>query len=175
MPLLNDEFIPQREDAMHHANEDDIMRAATLYLIHPINQALCASPALAGMVKCQSEPTTHKTRSHIMFYRNRVAPSGPPRAFAVVEFKRRGVIRHQEFQAADKDITAKTPITYHVQVVYKIMRESASFFCGNSLVLISKPPPMPSGITLDMGHSSIGISLSSLGSNVSILHLIPIP
>src|SRR3569833_219140 len=111
MPLLNDEFIPQREDAMHHANEDHIMRAATLYLIHPINQALCASPALAGMVKCQSEPTTHKTRSHIMFYRIWVARCGPPRGFGVVVFFCRGVFWLLVFVAAVFDFSALSPIT----------------------------------------------------------------
>lgn len=41
---LTNEYVYNFEEAIHHGSEDDVVRAAALYLLHPVNQALCIQP-----------------------------------------------------------------------------------------------------------------------------------
>ncbi|KAL2139939.1 hypothetical protein VTI28DRAFT_4484 [Corynascus sepedonium] len=97
---LTTEFLSEREPATYHGSEGDVVRSSAVHLLHPVNQAL--SLWTGNGVLCQSESSTNKVRSDITYYRG-------DRTFAVVEFKKRGVIKPAEFNGAIQRITAATP------------------------------------------------------------------
>lgn len=126
--LINTEYLSEIESAMDHESEGDVVRSSALYLLHPVNQAL--SLLTHNSVRCRSEAATHKIRSDITYYRAK-------RPFAVVEFKKRGVIRVPEFRAATKTIT---PTTSELDLVMNAsgINRHHSFFGGNSAILIKQ-------------------------------------
>lgn len=90
----NQEFIPGREANINHHNEADIVRTASLYLLHPVGQALWSDPDFNRAFYSRVEDVASDTRADVTFYRN--DPNGP-RSFAVVEFKRRTVVDGHDF------------------------------------------------------------------------------
>ncbi|RYC54060.1 hypothetical protein CHU98_g12149 [Xylaria longipes] len=120
------------ENAMWHLSEGDVVRAAAMYLLHPINQALSAIPDFASSIRCLSEQTTNGVRGDIAFNRLR---SNERRCFAVVEFKKRGIIDDNEFRRAARTIT-RTSVAQHVQDAMN-MRER-TFFQDNSVKLMKQ-------------------------------------
>ncbi|KAI0188890.1 hypothetical protein EV127DRAFT_462073 [Xylaria flabelliformis] len=128
---LENEHISLREDAMYHLNEGDVARAAAMYLLHPINQALSAIPNFAGSIKCLSEQLMNGVRADISFMRYR---GNEQRCFAVVEFKKRGVIDDNEFRQAAR--TLKTPVSHHVKAAMNA--PGGSFFQRNSVKLMKQ-------------------------------------
>lgn len=100
--LNNGAFLPEFEGNIAHNNEADVVRTSALYLIHPVAQALWACPDYYRTFASQSEDTAERTRTDITFYkvvRPTAANSQPQRTgdFAVVEFKRRGWIKGEDF------------------------------------------------------------------------------
>jgi hypothetical protein len=135
---LHNQFICSREECIYHANEGDVVRAAALYLLHPVNQALCAHQILAGTINCQSEYTANRVRSDITYYKTPPASNGTSRAFAVVEFKKRGIIRQQEFQAAQKVLNPGQghDTNYYTQAATN--RDYGTFYTGSSRILMKQ-------------------------------------
>lgn len=95
-------FVPEREDNIFHSNEADVVRSADLYLIHPVMQALAAHPRYHRNVVSRSEDTLKESRTDMTFYQP--VQGGPPRPFAVVEYKKR-----EAFKAAGFNHEAKIP------------------------------------------------------------------
>lgn len=104
--------IYKKEQSIQHRNEADVVRSATLYLIHPVSQALNAHPNVHGAFSSQCEDTSiDGVRTDIAYFK---PTSGPKdRAFALVEFKRRSIIKIREFTRAIKtyEPTAATAAT----------------------------------------------------------------
>ncbi|KAL1863059.1 hypothetical protein Daus18300_008215 [Diaporthe australafricana] len=96
---LNNEFIYNKESAILHRNEADVVRTAALYLIHPVCQALDSFYRYNNTISSQCEDFMQGLRTDISFYRT-VQPAAVQRCFAVVEFKRRTLIRPDAFQKA---------------------------------------------------------------------------
>lgn len=94
--LNNQDFIPEREGNISHKVEADVVRTAGLYLLHPVLQALWACPDYFKCFTSQAEDVKGATRTDITFYKLG-GPNRPLRDFAVVEFKRRGVIDGNAF------------------------------------------------------------------------------
>lgn len=88
------ELIPEREGNINHHNKADIVRTASLYLLHPVGQALWADPDYNRAFFSRVEDIATETRADIAFYRN---DANGPRAFAVVEFKRRTLVDGHDF------------------------------------------------------------------------------
>ncbi|KAI0546720.1 hypothetical protein F4679DRAFT_404219 [Xylaria curta] len=128
---LEGEHISLREDAMYHHNEGDVARAAAMYLLHPINQALSAIPNFGGSIKCLSEQSANGVRCDISFRRYR---GNQQRCFAIVECKKRGVIDDNEFRQAAR--TPKNSVSQHVQAAMDA--PGGSFFQRNSVKLMKQ-------------------------------------
>ena len=95
--FLNDsQYVPQTEENIRHTNEADVVRTATLYLIHPVIQALWSHPYYHAGLLSQSEDTQNGTRTDITLIK--ADRNQNHRSFSVVEFKRRGAIAGQGFQ-----------------------------------------------------------------------------
>ncbi|KAI0468044.1 hypothetical protein F4859DRAFT_223056 [Xylaria cf. heliscus] len=136
---LDSEYMYLRENAMIHANEGDVARAAAMYLIHPINQALSAILPPSGQVKCFSEKA-EKTKGVCCDIGFKKMSNLNPSYFAVVEYKRRGIIKDDEFAAASRTITEPASITKHVEAAYndKKVEFIGTFFKGNSRKLMKR-------------------------------------
>ena len=145
---LNRECIHFREEATYHNSEGDVVRSAAQYLLHPVNQVLSNVNAL---MRCQSELTTNRVRSDITYFRGPVAPQAPAlgnpghagnpnyRAIAVVEFKKRGVIKQAEFTAANRFPAAvPTPVQVATTIAAAQNRPNESYFAGDALTLIKQ-------------------------------------
>ncbi|KAK3983855.1 hypothetical protein QBC44DRAFT_353984 [Cladorrhinum sp. PSN332] len=126
---LTTEFLSEVEPAIYHASEGDVVRSSAIYLLHPVNQAL--SLWTGNGVFCQSEATANGIRGDITYYRG-------TRAFAVVEFKKRGVIKPAEFTAAIKTITAATTEATLVSQANNRANPENTFFDGDSTILIKQ-------------------------------------
>jgi hypothetical protein len=85
-----------------------------------------------GILWCRSETTTSVVRTDITYCRG-------TRAFAIVEFKKRAVIKPAEFQAAVNTITAATPETTLASQAYARKSAHISFFDGDSVILMKQP------------------------------------
>lgn len=101
---LENEGLDRKEAIMYHKCEADVVRSAALYVLHPLNQALAAHPVTTGIITCLAEHSSNGLRADITYFRNPAVPSSgaEKRAFAVVEFKRRGLIDVGEFRTAQK-------------------------------------------------------------------------
>ncbi|KAL2160293.1 hypothetical protein VTH06DRAFT_1466 [Thermothelomyces fergusii] len=126
------EHLPEPERTLYHQNEDDVARSSALYLLHSINQALSLWEDEDEHILCRSEATEDMARNDVTYFRR-----GPGRhiPFAVVEFKKRGVIKPDEFNKAIKDIdnTSISDILVNARE-----KESATFFEGDALVLMKQ-------------------------------------
>ncbi|KAI1365881.1 hypothetical protein F5Y08DRAFT_338283 [Xylaria arbuscula] len=91
---LERQFISNREESIHLLSEGDVTRAAALYLLHPVNQALSA---LRSNISCLSEATDRLIRTDICY-------KGGESTFAVLEIKKRGAIDKEEFGNAKKKV-----------------------------------------------------------------------
>lgn len=124
------------ETTFEHKNEGDVVRAAALYLIHPVNQTLSVHPSIAGTIICQSEFTTQKVRSDMTYWKN---TAGGRKQFAVVEFKKRTSIPAAEFSRAARH-TGATPdqatITQISTLAYK--QPDGTYYSGNSTTLLKQ-------------------------------------
>lgn len=99
-PDLLTERLYNPENAIVHRNEADVVRTAAMYLIHPVCQALHVDPSATGRFASQAEDdSADGLRTDITYYKS--IPGGS-RAFAIVEFKRRTVIREKELNDAIK-------------------------------------------------------------------------
>lgn len=101
---LDKQYLPCREEAMSHVSEGDVVRSASLYLIHPVNQALCAFRETTGGLTCQSEWENEDpnvaNRADITFLLTSQDPRLNRRPFAAIELKHRGFIFPDEFRSA---------------------------------------------------------------------------
>lgn len=105
---FNSERIYNKENAILHRNEADVVRTAALYLIHPVCQALAANPIANGTFASQCEDnSTDGVRTDITF--NKATPNSVNRPFAVVEFKRRTIIKRAEMDAALRNYDPTAP------------------------------------------------------------------
>lgn len=113
--LLNhfiNEFIYNKEISIQHRNEADVVRTAALYLLHPVSQALNAHPSAHGAFSSQCEDTSvDGVRTDIAYFKPTTGTSD--RAFAIIEFKRRTIIKISELNRAIQiyDPTAPTAAT----------------------------------------------------------------
>ncbi|KAL1851002.1 hypothetical protein Daus18300_012736 [Diaporthe australafricana] len=96
--MMEQEHIYHRERASQHFNESDVVRTAAMYLVHPVVAAMDADQTTYGGVLLQSEDSARQVRSDMTFYR--YTYQGRNRRIAVLEFKRRGVIRPNQFADA---------------------------------------------------------------------------
>jgi hypothetical protein len=135
---LNRETVPFREDAAYHNSEGDVVRSAALYLLHPVNQAL--SSAQGVVIRCQSELTANKIRSDITYFRAPTAANPNYKAFAVVEFKKRGVIKDNEFRSTIKYNTVPNPQQLATATAAALNHVSGkeSQFDGDAWILIKQ-------------------------------------
>ncbi|CAP71805.1 uncharacterized protein PODANS_6_7520 [Podospora anserina S mat+] len=135
---LNVETVSLREDAVHHGSEGDVVRSAAMYLLHPINQALSTHPNIA--ITCQSEASTNRIRSDITYYRHPNTANPNFKAFAVVEFKKRGVITATEFAATIRSQTVPTQqvVDNTVAAAMALPHGKQTYFDGDSFVLIKQ-------------------------------------
>ncbi|KAI1420595.1 hypothetical protein F5Y12DRAFT_109952 [Xylaria sp. FL1777] len=131
---LPTEYLSLPEKAMVHMSEADVIRSAAIYLLHPINQVLYT---ISPSTTCLAERASKNVRSDICFIRG----GTQGRIFALVEFKRRGVIRPNEFRRASRQLT-QDPNTQRAQInqcVQAAMNEDQkTFFTGNSFKLIKQ-------------------------------------
>ncbi|KAK4222828.1 hypothetical protein QBC38DRAFT_374331 [Podospora fimiseda] len=104
-PALNRltlQYLAEEDASTYHINEADIVRSAAVHLLHPVNQALwqhtCSDDEKAT-VRCQAESIAEHIRNDIAYFRN---DSHGMRPFAVIEMKRRGIIKKHEFENAAK-------------------------------------------------------------------------
>lgn len=125
------------ELAMYHNSEADVVRAATLYLLHPVNQAFCATRAMRNTIRCLSEAPSGRVRCDIVFRRTSNSPSTRVmRSFALLECKKRGMIDTSEFRRAEQVISEtnkETDITARAENL-----KARSYFSGNALTLIKQ-------------------------------------
>ncbi|KAH6641333.1 hypothetical protein F5144DRAFT_599977 [Chaetomium tenue] len=147
---VNRECIYFNEVGTYHNSEGDVVRSAAEYLLHPVNQVI---GGLGAPIRCQSEATTNRIRSDITYYRGPLAPVAPTpgnpghggnpeyKAIAVVEFKKRGVIKPNEFTTANRFANPATPPTQQ-QLDDAAMaaqnRPNRSYFAGDALILIKQ-------------------------------------
>ncbi|KKY32006.1 hypothetical protein UCDDA912_g08062 [Diaporthe ampelina] len=124
------------ENAFYHQSEGDVVRAAALYLLHPVNQALSAHNMISGTYRCQSEFTKDRIRSDITYYKNIGQPNH--RAFAVVEFKKRCSIVPGEFSRAVKFNQAPNQAQINSTVTLAYQQPDFTFFPGNSKILLKQ-------------------------------------
>lgn len=99
------EHLYMQERATQHRNEADVVRSAAMYLVHPVMAVLDADPITSGAIVLHAEDAsvvnnniTSTVRTDITFYRYN--PVGDDRPICVMEFKRRGVIRPDQFETA---------------------------------------------------------------------------
>ncbi|KAI1428717.1 hypothetical protein F5Y12DRAFT_731497 [Xylaria sp. FL1777] len=128
---LHKDFIYRKEKAITLLSEGDVTRAAALYLLHPVNQVMSA---LQPEILCLSEYPAYQIRSDVVYKLG-------GRIFAIVEFKKRGIILKNEFNAAylelDKDENRRQDqIKRHIASGRR--KPGHSFFAGNSLKLIKQ-------------------------------------
>ncbi|KAH8745180.1 hypothetical protein F5883DRAFT_511031 [Diaporthe sp. PMI_573] len=114
-----------REDAMVHYNESDVVRTAAMYLVHPVVAALNADLHMAGRLLLQSEDILGQVRSDITFYRNDGTPD--PRPIAVLEFKRRGIIRPGQFAAAIPAVVPAPGATLFDYEALKLIKQACAY------------------------------------------------
>lgn len=145
---LENEGLDSKEAIMYHKCEADVVRSAALYILHPLNQALSAHPATTGAITCLAEHSSNGLRADITYFRNPAVPSpgAEKRAFAVVEFKRRGLIDAGEFRTAQKldashsvqDVmnqknnicakaASKTDATFYAKYSCTLMKQAAAY------------------------------------------------
>lgn len=124
------------ETTFEHKNEGDVVRAAALYLIHPVNQTLAVNTSIAGTIVCQSEFTTQKVRSDMTYWKN---TAGGRKQFAVVEFKKRTSIPAAEFARAAKHAgTTPDPATITKIATLAYQQPDGTYFSGNSKMLLKQ-------------------------------------
>lgn len=105
--LANHAYLPEQEDNIIHKNEADVVHSAIHYLIHPVAQALWACPDCFKAFGSHSEGSILRTRTDLSFFetdQSLTAQGLLIRAndFAVVEFKRRGWTKGEEFSHNDR-------------------------------------------------------------------------
>lgn len=94
--LEGEHLVPQREGNIKQVNEADVVRCATLYLVHPVVQAFWAHPKYSKSLLSQSEHTKEWSRTDLTFYKTKQGNTN--RAFLILEYKRRTVIKRAEFE-----------------------------------------------------------------------------
>ncbi|KAI0517555.1 hypothetical protein F5B22DRAFT_603366 [Xylaria bambusicola] len=126
------------EPSMRLACEADVVRAAALYLLHPINQVLSAR--YPNDYRCNSEVAGSGVRGDVSLLK-----LGGRRTFAIVEFKRSGIISPMEFADAQRTLTGNpnthaAEISQHVQNVIAADNGDNRFsaFEGNSFSLMKQ-------------------------------------
>lgn len=132
---IDTERLADTEGAIFHVSEGDVVRASALYLLHPVNQALWACNQVAQTYMCQSEATTNRVRSDITYYKNTATGR---RAFAVVEFKKRGTINAAEFATAVRFNQAPTPVQVTNTVAVAVGLPNSTYYGGNSYILMKQ-------------------------------------
>ncbi|KAL2128677.1 hypothetical protein VTI74DRAFT_8851 [Chaetomium olivicolor] len=134
---LNDEHVSLEERSVYHGGEADVVRTSGIYLLHPVHQALDALPTVHGTIRVQAEVQSNRLRTDLTYYKS-TAASGTYRPFAVIEFKRRGILNPSDFLHAVKAInnsnqtTRDASINKHVNDA-KATTGQNTFFVNNSL------------------------------------------
>ena len=133
---LNRELIYLNEPATYHNSEGDVVRSAAQYLLHPVNQVL--SSHAGALMRCQSEATANRVRSDITYYRGPNAQNPAFKAFAVVEFKKRGVIKQTEFAATIRHRVQPSAAQVQATITAALATANETYFGGDALVLIKQ-------------------------------------
>ncbi|KAK3293780.1 uncharacterized protein B0H64DRAFT_398675 [Chaetomium fimeti] len=127
---------------MYHASEADVVRAAGIYLMHPVGQALNFHQNLARSITIQSEFQKSRMRTDIAYFKSPNRQGNPGRAFAVIEFKKRGVLSNAQFAAATKPVDTTNPAQVKQAVDAAMKRPPVggdrSFFERSSLKCIKQ-------------------------------------
>ena len=134
---LPEEYLALPEKAMHLENEGDVRSAAALYLLHPINQVLSAHRSDRD-IRCLAEDSKAGARPDTTYslVQNRTSTY-----YAVVEFKKRGVISKSEFKSgcqaitpgiSANDLRQKAPlvgqdVTYFSGNAHKLMKQASAY------------------------------------------------
>lgn len=84
---------------MYHGCEADVVRAASFHLLNPVHQALGPSPYIGQNIEVCAEVQQNRLRTDVLYYKlnangRHIAP------FAIIEFKRRGILRQDQFMKA---------------------------------------------------------------------------
>ena len=127
--LLQSLYLAPVDPTTTHFSTADVFRSASVYLLHPVNIALSAYQP--GGVRCMSETSASNTRIDALYL-----AGSPDRVFAVLEFKRRDVLKVNEFKLATKTATTDAQVQALVQTASN--RPGASFFAGNALKIIKQ-------------------------------------
>ncbi|KAK4176557.1 hypothetical protein QBC36DRAFT_378422 [Triangularia setosa] len=135
---LNVESVYFPEATAHHQSEGDVVHSAAMYLLHPTNQALSSHPNIT--TRCQSEASANGIRGDITYYRAPTQQNPDYKAIAVVEFKKRGVIKQAEFQ---NTIRFQAPPTQPqldatVAEALALPNKKETYFDGDAFVLIKQ-------------------------------------
>ncbi len=133
---LNRELIYLNEPATYHNSEGDVVRSAAQYLLHPVNQVL--SSHAGALMRCQSEATANRVRSDITYYRGPNAQNLAFKAFAVIEFKKRGVIKQTEFAATIRHRVQPSAAQVQATITAALATANETYFGGDALVLIKQ-------------------------------------
>ncbi|KAK4170812.1 hypothetical protein QBC36DRAFT_250678 [Triangularia setosa] len=135
---LNVETVYLPEAAAHHNSEGDVVRSAAMYLLHPANQALSTHPNI--VTRCQSEASANGIRSDITYYRGPTPQNPNFKAFAVIEFKKRGVIKPNEFATAVRfpNHPTQPQADVTVQAALSLANNKETYFDGDAFVLIKQ-------------------------------------
>lgn len=176
------EHLYMKEKAMRHHNESDVVRTAAMYLLHPVMGALDAVPNMNGGFMLQSENVIKSIRTDITFYR--YSNTGPNRAIAVLEFKRRGVLRPDQFDNAMGTAAPAPPNTTNTLFEHealKVIKQASSYavilrtrhvaLCDWNYLILCYFPDMPYNGPTDVGTrveiQRIPIGTPDFGNNLA--------
>lgn len=138
---LEGEVLYRHENVARHNSEADVVRTAAMYVLHPINQALNSHPDTRGFVTCLAESSLNRLRADITYFKT-PSTGGDRRAFAVVEFKKRQLIKSSQFTEAEKmlsNITENQVIANSNQISGRTQaNNSATYYKHYSLKLMKQ-------------------------------------
>ena len=77
--------------------------------MHPVNQGLDAFPDFKKTIETQAEFQRNRMRTDITYFKAGTQPGKPHRSFAVMEFKRRGILQANQFHDAIKNVDVTNP------------------------------------------------------------------
>ncbi|KAK3368739.1 hypothetical protein B0H63DRAFT_489120 [Podospora didyma] len=122
-----------------HRTESDVARASALYFLQPVDQGLSAHQEVNDKVRSECENVIAGTRSDLAYSRFVTIVENRD-AFAVVEYKKRGVIHDDEFNAALIDITPQgTNIDTIVKnIIARNRGADATLFKKSSLAIMKQ-------------------------------------
>lgn len=124
-------FVPESEENIYHANEADVVRSASLYLIHPVMEALTAYPRYHRSIATKAEDINGATRTDLTFYIPSTGTNAA-RPFAVAEYKKRETFQAEDFNHKNI-ISSATPPSWGTdkeEIAAKLAQIIESKPCG---------------------------------------------